>query len=290
MRTSINTNITILALVIALMSCIHQADGAGRTKSRAKKRVPREEQAILAREQLEKRADDALAGMDKILAEATPDEKTARPSRYGFTPPAPIPELEKKAPSFVKKHEQLINMLRSLLHIPYIVTLDSQNSKTIASSALVSALATDSRLLYELLHEQKNTSLLKNILWNLPKACGYGASAVYEYGRFMKSTEIAEKNKVFEKQLRSIKIQQTIQLILELCLRGFVYKVSLNSSDDGKTQKSMLRPIAEIADIVELWRLLSRYNTFFLESDQPGQAIKELDGQQNPINPIVVAS
>jgi len=263
----------IVSLVITLISFVQPAYSAGRAK---KQTVPTEkttksgERQKRTQNQTPKQTEDALDIIDTVLS-----ENPVRSSRYGLYAAEikPVPGVEKKSPGFIQEHAQLINILRALLHIPYIVTLDSHDTKTIASCALLASLATDSRLLYELLHEQKNTSLLKNILWNLPKACGYAAGGLYEYGRFIKAAEVAEKNKVFSKQIRNLKILQSAQLALELILRGLAYKISLSTDPrlDGvnlsnqKTAKS----IAEIADIVELFRLLSRYNTFFLDSEDP---------------------
>jgi len=244
------TNITILTLVIILMSLTQNSYGAARPEDNTQETEVSDTSET----------PDTPDTPDTIIKTKSPDQDS--------------PESKS---SFIEDHLQLINIVRSLLHVPYIVTIDSQDPQKIRACALLSACATDSQLLYELLRTRNNTNLLADIVWHLPKAAGYAAGAVYEYGRFVKALEVAEKNKVFNKQLRNLKIQQTIQLVLELCLRGLVYNVSRNHPN----QKETLKSIAEIADIIEVWRLLGRYNTFLIADEQQQQPAQTTAGEVN---------
>jgi hypothetical protein len=82
--------------------------------------------------------------------------------------------------------------------------------------------------------------------------------------RFLGAPEIALKNEAEKCSLRGFKINQAIQLVIEICLRSFAY-VSTRKMPDGSADSSsdtLSLCASEVADWVEIWRLLSRYTTY----------------------------
>jgi len=190
--------------------------------------------------------------------------------------------FDQPSQTFMQKHQQFLHILRCLLHIPYIATIESQDVYTIRSSAVLATLSTQSRLIYELMRTRNDTSLIKELLWPIPKTCGYAGGALYEYGRIIKALEVAQRNKVIDKKLHSLKIQQIIKVVLEISLRALVYKMSFENKDQTPTE--ML--LAELADVIELWRLLSRYTTFFVEADQVVKILDDADDEIQKTHPV----
>lgn len=161
-------------------------------------------------------------------------------------------------------HIEFVHLVRALCHIPYIMTVDSSDVTKIKSSAAIAASSTNFKFAYELFRKRDNYRLLYN-LYNEPKLLCYLIAASYDAMRFLGATEIALKNKEEQRKMRGFKMSQSIQLAVEICLRGFAYANSRRSNQQANAQdySDMLGLCAsEIADWVELWRMLSRFSTY----------------------------
>lgn len=161
-------------------------------------------------------------------------------------------------------HIEFVHLVRALSHIPYIVTVDSPEVKKIKTSAVLAASSTNLKLAYELFRKRDDYRLVYN-LYNEPKLLCYLVAMSYDIMRFLGAAEIALKNQEEHRRMRGFKISQAIQLAVEICLRGFAYASSRrgNQQTNQQNYSDILGICAsEIADWVELWRMLSRFSTY----------------------------
>jgi len=161
-----------------------------------------------------------------------------------------------KPADFITNNIAFFAMFRPLLRVPEIITMDSDNATVIMTGSALSTLATDAKIAFELKEEHM---LLQSILWHQPKVLGYLISAIYDVIRMLKSEEVAFKNRTqpAPDRMQKIKTNQLIKIGIETCLRILTFVISLHA-DANSTSTSLAVYTAEIADMVELWNLLSR--------------------------------
>lgn len=153
---------------------------------------------------------------------------------------------------------QLVHIIRSLSHLPYIAMVDSPDASKISTTAMVAASSSTLKILHELFKDRGAGYRLIYGIYNQPKLWGYFCAVLYDVLRYLGSQEVAVKNQSINSKMRGFKINQTIQLIIEVCLRSFAYARSYQEQD----RTLLTQCITEIADWVEIWRLLSRYSTY----------------------------
>lgn len=150
---------------------------------------------------------------------------------------------------------EVIALAGAFLHIPSIFTIDSTNQAAIKLSELAQVASVDTKLFYELFRE-KNTRLAKEFLLMLPKICAYLVSNLNELHRFVHADAIAEYNAKHKGELFGAKLNQGGQLCIEIVLRALVcYYLYHGIASDNKI---IITVLAELADWVEIWRLMSR--------------------------------
>ena len=156
---------------------------------------------------------------------------------------------------------QMVHLVRAMCHIPYIVTVDSNDAAVVRSTALLASSSSGFKLIYERLANHPDYKLIYN-LYHEPKLLGYLLASAYDVMRFMGATDIALKNEVQQGKMRGFKLNQSIQLLVEICLRGLAFASNYQNPGLNGQQSMLSCCAAECADWVEIWRLLSRYSTY----------------------------
>jgi len=155
----------------------------------------------------------------------------------------------------------LIQLIETLLHIPYIATIDSTDATAIRLSATLSFIGNDFRLIQQLLTSRQDVIALRMLLTAAPKVLGYLLAAWYDMARMQQAECIAKDNKNDAKLLRQFNINQEVLLLFEIILRILVVVAAYTDSiRDSWVQWG----VGQVADWVGLWRLISRYFTILL--------------------------
>lgn len=156
---------------------------------------------------------------------------------------------------------QMVHLVRAMCNIPYIVTVDSNDAAVIRSTALLASCSSNFKLIYERFANHPDYKLIYN-LYHEPKLLGYLLASAYDVMRFMGATDIALKNEEQQGKMRGFKVNQSIQLLIEICLRGLAFASNYQNPAANGQQDMLSYCAAECADWVEIWRLLSRYSTY----------------------------
>lgn len=157
---------------------------------------------------------------------------------------------------------ELVHLARALCNIPYILTVDSNDAAVIRSTALLASCSSNFKSIYERLAACPPGYRKLYNLYHEPKLLCYLLATAYDVMRFMGATDIALKNEMQQGKMRGFKINQSIQLLVEICLRGFALASNDQNPQAPGQQNSLALCASECADWVELWRLLSRYTTY----------------------------
>jgi len=182
-----------------------------------------------------------------------------------------LPRVAAASPSWFEKMGEAIQapenqgewlrLAESLLHLPSILTVDSTNENTIILSSWLAGLGTLGKAGYEIAKPlPDNTRTAKVVLWDAPKILCYAVSCAYDVMRTWDASKIAEKNSVEAKKLRGFKINQLVLLLIEMGMRLLVI------ANQGKALG--MTYVSELANLVGIWRLLSRYVTYFVYTNQ----------------------
>lgn len=176
--------------------------------------------------------------------------------------PEMIKEKIKDPKKFVTEYAVLFGLLRTIAHIPYIVCMDHEDADVISLTTGIANLATDTKIVCELL-TTRETNLLKDLVYpnRIPKVSAYTLAVLYDVIRIVDAENVAFKNKYgnAKKKLRMFKIAQALQVAIEGTLRVLSFVSSTHTPSD----QNMAFWLLELADFIEIWRLLSRYKTFF---------------------------
>lgn len=193
------------------------------------------------------------------LSGSTPLSAAERPRSPSFFAKVNAGLLNPK--KWIEDHLEFASLFRCLMHAPEVLMLDTENPNVIKVTSLLAALGTGSKLSYELL-KNRETTAAQLLLYPLPKIGLYSISELYNLIRILDAEYVAEKNGELNKDhtLRNLKITQFMQLMTELAIR--ICSFSSTFIDPHDTQgggNALAFYLSEIADAVELWRLLSRW-------------------------------
>jgi hypothetical protein len=172
------------------------------------------------------------------------------------------PRITSAMPAFSSScRGAIIQLIETLLHIPYIATIDSTDPTAIRVSAALAFIGNDFRLIQQLLTSRQDVTALRMLLTAAPKVFGYLLAAWYDMARMQQAECIAKDNKNDAKLLRQFNINQEVLLLFELILRVLVVVAAYaDSIRDSWVQWG----VGQVADWVGLWRLISRYFTILL--------------------------
>ncbi len=198
-------------------------------------------------------------------------------------------------------HSELTNLLLTLMHAPYILTVDSTDQKVIRLTSMLAGAATAAKI-GTILAIPQHVPPAKILVWDLPKVTGYALAATYDVIRFLDAATVVLKNQTEGPKLRMFKINQGMQLTIELMLRVMALLSTQKNIFDGNS-KAVSLCATELADIVSIWRLLSRYMTYFVylhelefkfsinqKSDVPHDAVEQaIEAHAQEIETAVVA-
>ncbi len=170
------------------------------------------------------------------------------------------------AMSTAKKHIQVVKACGTLMHIPYILTLDSKNSQAVRLAGLLAMLPTDCKLGFKFF-EQCDDRFFKIMLWDVPKFVAYSGAATYDVLNVLNPEHMVAQRQGKGEDLRKLKLDQAAALTIEFILRILACVASFKAADHvssrGGADLNMLAAlISEIADCAEIARLMSRYNSY----------------------------
>lgn len=159
---------------------------------------------------------------------------------------------------------QFLHMIRSLAYLPSIFALSSESAAAIQASASLNMAATTTKVAYELFKSQEKTTLAKLLITDLVKVAGYSGSMFYDAMCLLEASGIAEQNKkeAAVEGMQSMKINQLVLWSIETLLRLVAMIGYHGESTGGKIDKVTARLTGEVADFVEICRLLSRLKSF----------------------------
>ncbi len=159
-------------------------------------------------------------------------------------------------------HKELIQLAACAAQIPGILAIDSKNVAAIKASALLSMTATDAKILVELF-KHSDDCLAKHCVYNVPKTMLYALASYYDYIRLTGKLKEFDPTIPESKHIGRAKITQFFQLGLEVLLRVFACIDSVDR--EVAIHGQMAGYLTELADWVELWRLIDRFSVL---SDQ----------------------
>lgn len=166
----------------------------------------------------------------------------------------------------------IVRTLGTLLHIPYIYTLDSTDPVSVRIAGMLAAIPTDIKVGYKFF-QKSNKRFFQVLLWDVPKFGAYSSAAIYDAINIINPNHmIQERQSKGIATLRKMKIDQSINIGIEIFLRIIAciaqYRaIDIEPSTGGKDLSFIATLTTELADAVELMRLLNRYNTY---STMPG--------------------
>lgn len=166
----------------------------------------------------------------------------------------------------------ILQALGTLLHIPYIYTLDSTDPVSIRIAGILAAIPTDIKVGCKIF-EKTNKRFFQVFLWDVPKFGAYSSAAIYDAINVINPNHmVQERQSKGMAALRKMKIDHSINIGIEMFLRIIACIAQYRASDmtiktGGKDLSFVATLTTELADAVELIRLLSRYNTY---STMPG--------------------
>ncbi len=212
-----------------------------------------------------------------VLAFVFVTAQSSLPSNQQFT--------SNKQSTWMGSDYELVHLLRCFVHIFPISQVDSHNPQVIQAASLASASMTMIALVHALGRNVENTYPIKEICIAGPKVAGCLLAIAYDLIRYYDAQKLALKNfSTSEKaRYRSFKIQQYLRLIFESGLRIITY-LNVRSGDTGFSSVSLM------ADFLEIWRLLDRYETYFGISGYELQFNLVMKAAQENPNALIVNS
>jgi hypothetical protein len=159
-------------------------------------------------------------------------------------------------------YKSWLQLAGCVAHVPGILTADSQSTLAVKSAALLALLATDAKVLSELL-KHSHGCLAKQCVYDIPKTLLYMLAGYYDYVRLTGTPKIVPTDSLASKHMHLSKITQCFQLGLEVILRVLAYLDTVDHVASDHHRVSFY--LSELADWVELWRLLGRFGVL---SDQ----------------------
>jgi hypothetical protein len=194
---------------------------------------------------------------------ATPPVPTApAPHALPVTVNPGTPQISQPTPpdqSYIKFSYEFFTLLGSLLTIPDLLTQNSTNPALIKFTTLLHMIPTDTKLAYEL-GRKRDTRLIKELFLTMPKLAAYALCTYIDLVRFAHAQDIAQDNQEGKETHWLPIINQTAQLLIEITLRILLYTTSLQPQ--AAQDKTLFCCLAELADWVEIWRMLNRHDRY----------------------------
>ena len=166
----------------------------------------------------------------------------------------------------LKKNEQIAHIARDILELPYILTVDSTSPAAIRAAAAANSLAVTSKNTYELFFNNSDHCLARRMIQDVTKVGVYTVASIYDVIRFLEASNIALQN-LKEKNsgsLQGFKFNQLALWGIEVLLR---FALHMSGDNNAKSKNSMSwQMLSGLADVVEMWRLLNRFNSYFSSS------------------------
>lgn len=154
------------------------------------------------------------------------------------------------------EYRELIELVGSLMHIPGVLTTDCKSNLAVKGAALLALTTTNTKILAELL-ERSHGCLAKQCMYNVPKVLLYALASYYDYIRLTGKPRVLPDDLPMRKHLWASKMTQLFQLGVELLLRVFACVDKYDQSAQASPRRVVY--LSELADWVELWRLLGRF-------------------------------
>ncbi len=180
-----------------------------------------------------------------------------------------------KLPSFVKtpleqlsecseSNIQFLHIVRSLAYLPSIFVLGSESAAAIQATALLNMAASTTKVAHDLLKTQEKTTLARLLVTDFLKVAGYSSSMMYDMMCLLEAAGIAEQNKkeITKEGMKSMQINQLVLWSIETLLRLVAMMGYYGEATGGTIDKVTARLTGEVADFVEICRLLSRLKSF----------------------------
>lgn len=164
------------------------------------------------------------------------------------------------------KNLELLNILGALLHIPYIMTLDSADERTVRWAGILAMLPTDFKICLKAAHKPHDERFYKILLYDVPKFGCYASAATYDVINVLNAEHMILERQQKGADLKLIKKDQAMLLTFEVLLRFLAYVAAYKAESANGAPGSDLGMIAslisEAANLTELWRLIGRYQTY----------------------------
>lgn len=190
---------------------------------------------------------------------------------WGFTSsalksPAVMPSTMDHMKGSISDNLDVVRAIGTLLHLPYILTLDSQDPRAVQLAGFIAALPTSCKVGLKFF-EKRHDRFFKLMLWDVPKFAAYSAATAYDVINVLNPEHMVGERERKGEVLGKLKFDQAANLAVEFLLRIIScvarYKAEDLASIRGERDLRLVAKLtSELADIVELWRLLSRYNTY----------------------------
>lgn len=158
--------------------------------------------------------------------------------------------------SETSSHFPALALLRCLAHAPEIALADSVNPRELKITSGLAALASGAKVSHEL---AQRPILLLSLIYNIPKSLAYSISLLYDGIKLMDAQTIASRNQkaldAVHPSLKNYKQTQLLKLGAEAGVR-LAAALSHYTTYGNETTTYLL---SELADWLEIWRLLGRF-------------------------------
>lgn len=164
--------------------------------------------------------------------------------------------------SLVGQRYELFDLIRAGLGLKEILSSDSEYADVIKNNAILSLALINLTICKTLSQKTCGRVLFTEMMITGPKLLGSVAAIPYDLLRIQDAPHLALKNGDPKKKkiLNHFKKQQFIKLAFECALRLTAY---LHADEEEPQHYAVVQEISDIADYMELWRLLSRYSSYF---------------------------
>lgn len=164
--------------------------------------------------------------------------------------------------SLMGQRYELFDLIRAGLGLKEILSSDSEYADVIKNNALLSLALINLTICKTLSQRTCGRVLFTEMMITGPKLLGSVAAIPYDLLRIQDAPHLALKNGDPKKKkiLNHFKKQQLIKLAFECALRLTAY---IHSDEEQQQHYTVVQEISDIADYMELWRLLSRYSSYF---------------------------
>lgn len=167
---------------------------------------------------------------------------------------------------YPNKNGAILNLIGTLMHIPYVSTLDSKDVRSVRLAGVLAAMPTTLKTIVKFLEKPQNKRFYNVLLWDVPKFVSYALSDLYDGINVINPEHMIVERQQKGADLSTLKKDQALYLSFEILLRFLAVIVACKADNAQGRSNADLTMIAnlisEIADITELWRLLTRYRTY----------------------------